>query len=375
MTVYIFGEFNGEYTQSPNDATADVLRSLQENIKANVQIAIHRDGNLMYYCYVKQLGQGKYLGFCILVTNILVTNIKNLFSLFANVVGKMAAKGQLIHYTEDGSLATDTINLSDEPETVALVSDYLRSTFSASIKSAAKLPPVDFSVAKDTMVSFSNADETEEIIKASHTFGYTFIYRTKDYDSVQMNTYKGVLNKLNEENRRLREYNGELTEQNTKLRKQKARRKTVAILSFLLAGCCAAFSVLLWNVSESDRINAEELARAYVDKNYAQLEIARLQDINNWPPNTIAPFVVKKCELGATQLEIDYFAPKTRNINIMIQFFYLYGSYVRLRETHHLITVERGDNSLTIPFVEDLDDHFDYAAVIYDGRIMASARW
>lgn len=59
----------------------------------------------------------------------------------------------------------------------------------------------------------------------------------------------------------------------------------------------------------------------------------------------------------------------------MIQFFYLYGSYVRLRETHHLITVERGDNSLTIPFVEDLDDHFDYAAVIYDGRIMASARW
>ena len=47
-------------------------------------------------------------------------------------------------------------------------------------------------------------DNLDEIIKSSHTNGYTFIYKSKGFNTAQMNNYKGVLTRVNNEKKNFR---------------------------------------------------------------------------------------------------------------------------------------------------------------------------
>ena len=50
-SIYIFGKLSSGYTQYPEDSSSIVLKNIYSHCKAPTQIVIHRDENLMYYCY------------------------------------------------------------------------------------------------------------------------------------------------------------------------------------------------------------------------------------------------------------------------------------------------------------------------------------
>jgi len=83
-TVYLFGNFNSGYTQYPDDYTSDIFGKFHSNAKSTTQIAIHRNGNLMYYGYIRKLEQDRYLGLCVVLNGLMLTRIDGLFSLFEN---------------------------------------------------------------------------------------------------------------------------------------------------------------------------------------------------------------------------------------------------------------------------------------------------
>ena len=56
-SVYIFGDFGSGYSQYPDDFAKSILSKDVDDIKANSQIALHREGNLIYYSYYR-----KFLG-------------------------------------------------------------------------------------------------------------------------------------------------------------------------------------------------------------------------------------------------------------------------------------------------------------------------
>ena len=88
-------------------------------------------------------------------------------------------------------------------------------------KNSRKLPSINFAVAKNSIKNFSIEDNFNEIVEASHTYGYTFIYKDKDYNTVQMNSYKAVLSRVNQENIELKKQNQELNELNIKSRNRR----------------------------------------------------------------------------------------------------------------------------------------------------------
>ena len=49
ISVYLFGKFNQGYSQYPDDYSKKIFDICYQNSKAVSQIAIHRDGDLMYY--------------------------------------------------------------------------------------------------------------------------------------------------------------------------------------------------------------------------------------------------------------------------------------------------------------------------------------
>ena len=115
-TVYIFGELYFGYTQYPEDSSSYVLKTLYRHCKAPTQIVIHRDGSLMYYCYIRKLDKDKYLGFCIAVNGYYLSKIDILFSLFENTMEKVASQGVIIHFSEEGTLTTSIGTLKSGEE-------------------------------------------------------------------------------------------------------------------------------------------------------------------------------------------------------------------------------------------------------------------
>ena len=103
-SVYLFGEFNNGYSQYPDDYTSSIFQNFYTNAKATTQIAIYRDGNLMYYGYIRKLQEDRYIGLCVLLNGLMLNRIDGLFSLFENTISNLVCNGQLIHYDEQGEL-------------------------------------------------------------------------------------------------------------------------------------------------------------------------------------------------------------------------------------------------------------------------------
>lgn len=74
--VYYFGKDKDVYYQYPSDYTEDSFRKELENARNKAQIAIHRDGNLLYYSYIRHLDDNvSRLGIC-LATDFIISDYK-----------------------------------------------------------------------------------------------------------------------------------------------------------------------------------------------------------------------------------------------------------------------------------------------------------
>jgi len=245
MNVYVFGNFCGGYSQYPNDLTSKILREFYPKAKSKTQIAIHRDGNLIYYCYIRKLehDSNQYIGICFALTGLYIRNVKNVFKSFEQVIELAAKRGTIIHYDESGLLTTSLRKLYEIDEEVAILIQKVNELFAPIVDSSAKLPPTDFSVSHDSVVVFSEKDNNEDIIKASYTFGYTFIYKDKDYNTVQMNSYQGVLFKVSSERDELKIKCSNLSSQLARVKAQQRNLKWVSILGAI----ALILGFIVWN--------------------------------------------------------------------------------------------------------------------------------
>lgn len=210
ISVYAFGQFEMGYSQYPDDYTGDIFTKFYKHSKAQTQIAIHRDGSLMYYAYIRKLEQDRYIGLCAVLNNQMLTSIDNLFSLFENVFTGMVAKGQIIQFNEQGDIVTKTSMLYLEKEDI----DSLTAVISANLdkQAATSLPPINYSIANDSTKDFTVNDNAADIVSSATKYGYTFIYKSEGYDTAELKTYQGNLNRLNQANNVLRQKNDAIQE-------------------------------------------------------------------------------------------------------------------------------------------------------------------
>lgn len=395
MAIYIFGVFNNGYTQCPNDSTSNILRNLYSNSKTVTQIAIHRDGNLMYYCYIRKLGNGKYIGLCNVLTGVYLTKIDSLFSLFEKTTEIMANKGTIVHYAENGELTTSLNQLYKNSEDVALISSNLLSSFNALSKSP--LPPIDFSVAEGSTVSFSVNDLNSEIVKASHTFSNTYIYKDKDYNTVQINSYKSVLSRINETNLSLRKENKELQDKNQEILRQKKQFRNVILLILVVIGCGVGIYILYDNLN-STQGELDEANNTIVEKNividsknnrinYLKSSIDSLQKEYNEEHNrkvaieerltkvcSSNPFIVTSCSVGSEEFSFDYYADEEKDVTVTLKAINEKNS--EIVSNSHSITVYKGTGSKKLHFHYKLSgSEYYYVVLMYDGHVIAGKRW
>ncbi len=191
----------------------------------------------MHYCYIRKLDDDKYIGFCIAVSGYYLSKIDVLFSLFENTIERVVKQGVIIHFSENGTLATSIGVLRNEEEELESLTENLRIGFEEFCKISKPLPRTDYGIAKDSIKEHCISDGSQDIVRASYSYGFTYIYKDEDYDTVRINSYKGVLRRLSEENDRLKKKNGEFQEENKKVLRQKKQYRYVLILMILILFC------------------------------------------------------------------------------------------------------------------------------------------
>lgn len=389
ITVYLFGEFNNGYTQYPDDYTKTIFQNFYSNAKSTTQITIHREGNLMYYGYVRKLELNRYIGFCVVINGLILTRLEGLFSLYENTIFTLVSNGQLIHFNEQGNIVTNVDKLYVNREEIDLITQSFRAGFHHFQNTVKPLPAINYSVSKDTIKSFSIDNDIDEIIKSSHTFGYTYIFKSKDFNTSQLNSFKEVLNKLNNEKTELANQYNKLEEEHKKTIKQKKQYRFVAILFVLVFGCLIGLISLNSNLNST--ISALNNAKSTISEQNSTLtdkssKITSLESENlslrNQYQNTKSnldslqaivserqPFIIKSTsfDFNTGYLSYQYYGFKNESLKIQVRAFNDNGtSFITTTD----VNVYIGENTNEIYLNNNLNEDDWYSFVILKDNII-----
>lgn len=270
-SIYVFGKFNNGYSQYPDDYTSSIFETFHKHAKSVTQLSIHREGNLVYYGYIRKLEEKNYIGFCIVLNGLLVTQISQLFSLYEYSITNLVNKGYLIHFNNQGDIITNVEKLYLNQEEIAQLQNSFR--FNLQKLDYTELPPINYSKSKDSIKDFHVSDNIEDIIRSTHTNAYTFIYKTKGYNTTQLNSYQSVITRLNNDKKDLLDKYEKLQKEYAKTLRQKKQMKLVIFLVFaLLIG-----SIIFFNTLEAKNKDIQSKQETIEQKNTenAKLEIEK----------------------------------------------------------------------------------------------------
>ena len=394
--VYIFGELSSGYTQYPEDSSSHILNRLITNCKATTQLVIRRDDNLMYYSYVRKLENNKYVGIAIAVNGYYIQHIQSLFALFENTIEKLVSQGSIICFSKDGNIIPTQKQLKEQEEDIDTITQNLAKDFN-NAGQACKLPPVDYTVAKESVKEFNINDSKRDIVRSSYTYGYTYIYKDNDYNTVKVDSYRSVLSRVNLENVDLKKRNSELHEENQKILRQKKQFKNVVLLILLVIGCGVGI-YFLYNTLNDTQYQLDEANETIVKKdNTIERKNNKIVSLGNSIDSlknvvknekskrekaeeilteicTYNPFIVTKCEVSSSDFSFDYYAPEEKEVSVTLKAVNEKNS--EIVSNTHTLTFYKGSGSKKISFRYKLDtSDYYYVVLIYDGKIIAGKRW
>ena len=179
--AYIFSN-SGTYSQYPDDYAKEIFQTMAENASGESTVAIHRENNLMYYSYVYrhraiEVLRPQYFGFCIILNDLMLTDIKGLFSIFEDATDRLADDGKILYKNKEGNLCSSDLDFYQKE--AADIIAYLNSRIPELEATAKKLPPLSYSIANTEMKKFSIDDDPTETVETSAKYAYTFIKKKK----------------------------------------------------------------------------------------------------------------------------------------------------------------------------------------------------
>ena len=243
ISIYLFGNLGTGYTQYPDDYTHSLFSQFCAEGKAHTQLAIHRNGALMYYAYLRRLDGEKVLGLCCVVNGCYFTGVTELIAAYERVVGDMAREGCLVHYDDQGDVTARVNHLYEKPEELSQTTRWLNAALANLDAHTRQLPPENYSVDGTSRKQFSITDDSQEIVKSSYTYGYTYVSKDRAFNTPQMNSYRGIIQRKSKQIDELGKQCKELQDEVTTLKRKQRNTTWVAVLSIV----ALVFGVIIWN--------------------------------------------------------------------------------------------------------------------------------
>lgn len=228
--VYYFGKDRDNYYQYPTDYTEDFFQKELINARNKAQIAIHRDGNLLFYSYIRQLDNKESKIGISLATDFIFLDYQDLFETLEAFYSSLAESGTIIRFDDNGQVTIIPNPFSDEKVYLEELSKRIKAYISDVPNSKRrKLPVQDFSVSKDDCKELSLEDGNLEIALALESFSN--VYLSTNRLEIEKVTSWGA--QIREKTERIQQ----LETENEKIRKQKKQYRLVLFLALILMAC------------------------------------------------------------------------------------------------------------------------------------------
>ena len=399
ISTYIFGSLGNGYSQYPNDYAQTIFQSIYAQSSAPTQIVVHREDKLIYYAYVRKLEAGQYIGLCVVLNSVMLTDFNEMFSIFENLITSLVVNGNILQFNDKGDIISKASQLYTNQAEVSRVTDNLRNEFAKLENTSKPLPPVSYGIAKNEKRTFSVGDNTNDIVTASVSFNYTFIVKQKDFDTQSLSSYRGIVSRLNKEKADLSQKYQVLQKEHAKVLKQKKQFQLVVFLALAILGCGIGLFFLNDNLnmtkseladanntisirndtieSKNNQItdlrhdvhnlnmylNDERERREQVEKDYESFK----NSLNN-----MQPFIVKSTSFNFSSgwLSFDYYGLRDTTVTVQVKAF---GNYAYSNSAN--IDIEKGYHSNSIYLSSGLNNSDWYSFELLVGnRIIGGDR-
>lgn len=258
-SISLFGDFGHGYSQYPFDGTESVFKKLASKATAKTQLAVHREGELMYYCYLRKLdsSDSHYFGICVLLNGVMLPTVKDLFTLFEKIFTTLVVSGDILKFSGDGNIVSNVDSLRAKKNEVENIENTIRNAFGIFDNKTKSLPPVSFGISSEEIKVLAIDDDPSVIQNAITTYSYCLVLKSTDYDNESMTSYRGTLKSIHDENLKLKEKNEKLEAEVKKVQRQKKQYRYVVIGFICLFLACLKLFDLNKNLDSAIQQNAD----------------------------------------------------------------------------------------------------------------------
>ena len=351
----------------------------------------------MYYTYIRKLEGDRYIGICCLWNDRYTEKISDLFKLFENTFDKLVNRGSIVYLTNNGKFDSSLTDFRLKAEDINDIFNSIQYKLDGLYAGAKSLPPTEYSISKDSIQSYSIKDDLSTIIKATYTYGYTYIYKDSDFDSVETKRISNIVATVNAKNEQLIEQNNQLKKDIEDINAKKKQYKYVAILIVAIIACTIGIYYLNYNLSftQNSLDNANnEISQKNIEldqKNDTismlgstisnqEIKCARLEEERDKFQEqanrafNIYPFIVSNLDVYANKVSFDYYANEEKEVEIKL--VATNTNHSEVISNSHKLTFYKGNGHKDLDFNRRLDNSdYYYVCILYDGYVIAGKRW
>lgn len=236
---YIFSYVSGNYQQYTSDHSEAFLKPCCIDCKDTHQIAIHRDGNLMYYTYLYKKNASSIYGLSVVCGEVCL-NLKWLYEYLQKMLESSANKGVLFNYDKQGQIRKNVVSFATEAAEIDNVFRDIKNDLERYPLYWEQLPPEDLSVPLTGKISLAfNDDDKAKITEALKHYHNVVV----TMENTSPSSFSQTVLRLNSEKEQLLVQKNGLEREIEVLKRQKKQYKWVGILGIVVL----ILGVIIWN--------------------------------------------------------------------------------------------------------------------------------
>jgi chromosome segregation ATPase len=293
FSFYIFGTPNG-YNQYPSDEKSRLFKDFTQNSKADSQLTIHRDGQLVYYAYKRNLTSGNssnYLGFCLIFNGMYCRDTRKIFDVFDKVYNDVLLKGEYLRFDKSGKVSFAVDKFIDKE----IAFERIKSSFQTNLDNEFK----KYFVAIPSSFKVGNGTKAISIKEANTDIDAAI----RQFDDVHVSNNEKSVSELERVYRMYAKSDAEkqdLEKKYKKLNGQKKQYKVVAFLMLFLLVCL--IGLVSFNNSLKSRDNQIQSLEAELSQKKDSIANLHTTIINS--DSTIAQLKIKNVNLDRKILSL-----------------------------------------------------------------------
>lgn len=193
-TIYLFGYLNEGFTQYPSNSATKIFRNQIDLAQCVTQIVTHRDGDLLYYSYIRKLegdsnGNPKLVGIVLLLNGAMFIDINLLFSFFEKLFCNLAYGNEIIGIDDSGNIVPMCSSIMFKEHEVDRITKYIREELSNLELYLSNLPPLCYEISINENCYALYNEGNERLTKLIAKYPYVCINKSEYYNTKELSDY------------------------------------------------------------------------------------------------------------------------------------------------------------------------------------------